>query len=133
MLREALAVNPRQPRHAMLLARLELDRGDAAAAVSTLEAVRPYVGADAEYHAFLAAALQRQDRHAEAAAHYRNALALSPGNPVWLMGLGISLRALEQYADARDAFLRAAEPRVLNAELQRFVESQYQELTVRQR
>jgi MSHA biogenesis protein MshN len=133
VLREALAINPRQPRHAMLLARLELDRGDAAAAVRTLDAVKSFVGVDAEFYAFQAAALQRAGRHADAAEVYRSALAVSPGNAVWLMGLGISLRAIDQRAEAREAFRRAAESRTLTPELQSYVESQYQDLAARPR
>lgn len=133
VLREALAVNPRQPRYAMLLARLELDRGDAAAAVTTLESAKPYAGTDAEFYAFHAAALQRAGRNAEAAGLYRSALAITPGNAVWLMGFGISLRASNQLAEAKEAFRRAAESRTLSAELQQFVEGQYQELGTTQR
>lgn len=133
VVRDALAFNPRQPRHAMLLARLELDRGDAAAAVATLEAVKPYAGVDAEFYAFFAAALQRAGRYREAAELYKNALAVEPGNAIWTMGLGISLRAAGQPDEAREAFRRAAESRSLAPELQRYVEAQSRELAVRQR
>ena len=133
VLKEALAINPRQPRYAMLLARLELDRGDAVAAVKTLEAAKSYAGTDAEFYAFHAAALQRAGRNAEAVELYRSALAITPGNAVWLMGIGISLRATNQRADAKEAFRRAAESRTLNPELQRFVEGQFQELGPAQR
>lgn len=130
VLRETLAVNPRQPRHAMLLARLELDRGDALAAARTLEAVRQYAGVDAEYFAFLAAVYQRLGRHREAAELYANALAVAPGNAVWMMGLGISLQALQRTEDARAAFSRAAGSKTLNPDLQAFVESRLRDLSL---
>jgi MSHA biogenesis protein MshN len=133
ILRESIELNPRQPRHAMLLARLELERGDAAAAVWTLEATRPFAGGDPEYLAFLAVAMQRADRHEDAARFFSAALSGVPGNPVWLMGLGISLRALNEPAAAQQAFSRAAESRKLSAELQAYVEAQARDLAPRSR
>ena len=129
LLRHALELNPRQPRHAMVLARLEVDRGEVGGAINTLVGALPYVRSDPEYHAFLAALLQRDGRHRDAAAYYRSALQSSPGNAVWLMGLGISLRANDQLADAREAFQRAADSKQLNAELQAFVERQLREMS----
>lgn len=128
LLRRALELNPRQPRHAMVLARLEVERGELTGAINTLVGALPYVGQDPEYHAFLAALLQRESRHKEAVDYYRVALQAVPGNAVWMMGMGMSLRASNQIADAREAFQRAAESRQLNAELQAFVERQLREL-----
>jgi MSHA biogenesis protein MshN len=129
VLRETLEVNPKQPKHAMLLARLELERGDASGAVKTLESVKPYAGADAEYLAFLAAAYQREARHQEALDMYRSALGVAPGNAVWMMGAGISLQALQQPEQAREAYRAAADSRTLTPELQAFVDSRLRELT----
>jgi MSHA biogenesis protein MshN len=129
VLREALTFNPRQPRHAMLLARLELERGDTASAARTLEAARTYAGLDADYHAFLAAVYQRLERHERAVEFYASALAVAPGNALWMMGLAISLQALQRNDEARDAFRRAADSRTLNADLQAFVESRLRELS----
>ena len=83
VLRESLSINPRQPREAMVLARLQVERGDFEAAIPTLESVSAYVGSDAEYYSFLAAVFQRASRHEEAAKQYRNALALMPRNAIW--------------------------------------------------
>jgi MSHA biogenesis protein MshN len=129
LLRHALELNPRQPRHAMVLARLEVDRGEVGGAINTLVAALPYVRSDPGYYAFLAALLQRDGRHRDAVDYYRTALQSSPGNVVWLMGLGISLRANDQFADAREAFQRAADSKQLNAELQAFVERQLREMS----
>jgi len=129
VLRETLAVNPRQPRHAMLLARLELERGDAPGAAKTLEAARQYAGVDAEFFAFQAAVYQRVDRHKEAAELYASALTVAPGNAVWMMGLGISLQALQRTEEARTAFRSAAGSRTLSADLQAFVESRLRALS----
>lgn len=129
LLRRALELNPRQPRHAMVLARLEVERGEVTGAINTMVAALPYVQSDPEYYAFLAALLQRESRHREAADYYRAALRSAPGNAVWLMGLGISLRAASQFAEARDAFQRAVDTKQLNAELQAFSERQLRELS----
>ncbi len=131
LLRQALELNPRQPRHAMVLARLEIDRGEVSGAINTLVAALPYVRSDPEYYAFLAALLQRDGRHRDAVDYYRTALQFSPGNAVWLMGLGMSLRANDQIADAREAFQRAAELKQLNAELQAFVVRQLREISAK--
>ena len=131
VLRETLTVNPRQPRHAMLLARLELERGDAPGAAKTLESVRQYTGVDAEFYAFLAAVYQRIGRHKEAADLYMAALAVEPGNAVWLMGLGISLQALHRSEQARSAYRSAVDSKRLSAELQAFVEARLRELSPR--
>ena len=128
ILRKALSINPRQPRHAMVLARLEVERGEVTGAINTMVSVLPYVQSDPDFHAFLAALFQREGRHREAADYYRTALRGVPGNGVWMMGLGISLRASNQSAEARDAFQRAIESKQLSPELQEFVERQLREL-----
>jgi len=129
LLKRALELNPRQPRHAMVLARLEVERGEVTGAINTMVAALPYVQSDPEYYAFLAALLQREGRQREAADYYRAALRSAPGNALWLMGLGISLRATSQFAEARDAFQRAVETKQLNGELQAFSERQLRELS----
>jgi MSHA biogenesis protein MshN len=129
LLRKALAGDPRQPRIAMVLARLEVERGEVAGAINTMVAALPYVQSDPPFYAFLAAMLQREGRHREAAEYYRTALRVTPGNGVWMMGLGISLRATNQLADARDAFQRALDSRQLTPELQEFVNKQLRELS----
>jgi len=129
LLRKALDINPRQPRISMVLARLEVERGEVAGAINTMVGALPYVQSDPEFHAFLAALLQREGRHREAVDYYRAALRGVPGNGVWMMGLGISLRAANQSAEARDVFQRAIESKQLSPDLQGFVERQLRELS----
>jgi MSHA biogenesis protein MshN len=121
-----IGLDPRQVNMAMLLARLQLERGGAA--VETLQRSLPYAGSNAEYRAFLAGALQHDHRNREAAEQYQAALRLQPQNGVWWMGLGISLQADKRNAEARDAFTRARATGVLNPELQVFVERKLQQL-----
>src|SRR6185503_18548846 len=89
VLQEGLRANGPQPALAMALARLQVDRGDTAGAVETLQRSAAAAQGSADYIAFLAALMQRQARHAEAAEHYQSALALAPGSGLWSMGLGI--------------------------------------------
>ncbi len=133
LLRKALEINPRQPRHAMVLARLEVERGEVTGAINTMVGVLPYVQSDPDFHAFLAALLQREGRHREAVDYYRAALRGVPGNGVWMMGLGISLRAANQSAEAREAFQHAIESRQLGPQLQVFVERQLRELSAQKK
>lgn len=133
LLRKALEINPRQPRHAMVLARLEVERGEVTGAINTMVGALPYVQSDPDFHAFLAALLQREGRHREAVDYYRAALRGVPGNGVWMMGLGISLRAANQSAEARDMFQRAIESKQLTPELREFVERQLRELSAQKK
>ncbi|MDY0964116.1 tetratricopeptide repeat protein [Massilia sp. CFBP9026] len=119
-LQAALALDARQPSMAMLLARLQLEKGGPA--IDTLMRTLPYAAGNGEYHAFLAGVLQREGRHREAAEHYQAALRTTPGNGVWWMGLGISLQAEKRDAEAMAAFRRAQGSATLSAELAAFVE-----------
>lgn len=131
VLQDGLRLNVRQPGFAMALARLQVERGDVAAGIETLQKSAAAAGANADYLAFLAALLQRQERHAEAVEHYHAALSLAPTAAVWQMGLGISLQALNRTAEAQDAFRRARSGSGLNPELQAFVDERLRQLARR--
>ncbi|NVD97522.1 tetratricopeptide repeat protein [Massilia sp. BJB1822] len=125
-MQQALALDPGQAQMAMLLARLQMERNGPA--IDTLQRTLPHAAANADFRAFLAGALQREQRHAEAAEHYQAALRLQAGNSVWWMGLGISLQALKRNAEARAAFNEAKASGRLSPELQTFVERKLQQL-----
>lgn len=125
-LRLALGIDPRQPGLAMVLARLQLEKGGPA--LETLMTTLPYAGNNAEYQAFLAGVLQRQLRHTEAAQYYRAALTLAPQNGVWWMGLGISLQADMHLPEAREAYRRARLSNGLSPELQAFIDRKIESL-----
>ncbi len=128
VLQDGLKHNPKHSGFAMLLARLQVERNELALALETLQKALPYADQQPDYQAFVAALLQRQSRHKEAITHYQIALQLSPDSGVWLMGLGISLQAVQRNEEARDAFKRAIESRTLSAELQAFVKQRLKEL-----
>ena len=117
-----LTRDPKQPAMAMLLARLQIERGGTG--LDTLTRTLPYVGNEPAYHAFLAGALQRQGRQREAAQQYRIAVTGAPDNGVWWMGLGVSLQADRRNAEALDAFQKARAASGLSEELRGFVERQ---------
>jgi MSHA biogenesis protein MshN len=125
-LQAGLALDARQPALAMLLARLQIERGGSG--IETLMRTLPYAGTNPDYHAFLAGAQEREQRHREAAEQYQAALRLAPGNGVWWMGLGMSLQADKRNAEALEAFQRARASGMLSAELQAFVERRLQQL-----
>jgi MSHA biogenesis protein MshN len=127
-LQEGLAVAPDQPELVMILARLQVERGDIRGGLATLERALPYASENAPYHAFLAALLQRDARHREAIEHYLLALRNAPQTGVWLMGLGISLQAENRLSEAREAFSRARTSNTLSPVLQAFVEQRLKQL-----
>lgn len=128
VLAESLSANPRQPKSAMILARLQIERGDVDMAMRTLENTRTYAGTDAVYMSFMAAVLQRAGRHEDAVVQYQNALAFMPRNAIWLMGLGISLRALGRNGQALQVFDESAAIGSLEPGLQAFVDQQRAQL-----
>lgn len=125
-LAQALALDPEQPALAMALARLQVEKGGPA--LQTLQRSLPHATERADYLSFVAALLQREQRHKEAIEHYQAALRLSPGNGLWWMGLGISLQADDRLPDAKAAFQRAKASGSLEGELSNFVDKKLQQL-----
>ena len=121
VLQERLKSKPDHTGFTMMLARLQVERGAVAEATATLEKALPYAGSQADYQAFLAAVLQRQNRNDEAIRHYQVVLQLAPDNGIWLMGYGISLQAMQRNVEAKAAFQRALDTQTLSPDLQAFV------------
>jgi MSHA biogenesis protein MshN len=92
---------------ALVLSRIHLERRDNAAALDVLNLVRPRAQALPEFNAILGMVLTRLDRHAEAADAYRANLRATPDNGAAWIGLGNSLNAQGQRAEAVEAFKRA--------------------------
>jgi MSHA biogenesis protein MshN len=128
VLLDGLNKNPANSGHTILLARLQVERGALDQASATLEKSLPFSGTQPDYRAFLAALLQRQNRHDEAIKNYQIVVQAAPNSGVWLMGYGISLQAVQRNGEAKDVFQRALDTKTLNPELQAFVQQKLKAL-----
>lgn len=116
--RIGLASDPAWVGYRRLLARLELARRRPAGAVEALVNDPPPLENDTEYHALLAAAYQRSNRHEEASRSYRALAEVQPDNAAWWAGYAMSRDALGDAAGALAGYARARQvggldPRVL--------------------
>ncbi|MBN8475608.1 tetratricopeptide repeat protein, partial [Sulfuritalea sp.] len=107
---------------ALALARLQVERNQAAAALETLQKHAAAGDRSAEFQGFAAALLNRAGRSAEAVTHYQAATRLAPGEGRWWAGLGIALDAAGKGAEARDAYQKARSLPGLPADLAQHVE-----------
>lgn len=128
LLRAGLQLNLAPAAQAAALARVQMERGDQAAALATLEQYAPQAGKDSEYHGFYAALLQRAGRHAEAIQQFQAALNIQPHQATWLMGLGISLQAEKRNTEAAQAYSQAYAANTLAPDLQAFVAQRLQQV-----
>lgn len=128
VLQAGLALQPVQLSLGMALARMQVDRDELPQAVDTLQTYLPQADNNADYQAFYAALLQRQQRHKEALNHYQLALRMQPRNGLWLMGYAISLQAAERQQDAQLAYRQALATRTLSPELSAFVQQKLREI-----
>jgi MSHA biogenesis protein MshN len=119
---DGLALDPTQSGWATILARLQFEQNDVAAAIGTLERYASHAGGDADYQGLFAYLLQKQQRPAEAAQRFRSALALRPGEGRWWFGLGLSLESAGQVGEAKEAYARAKEVGSLPADMLSVVE-----------
>jgi MSHA biogenesis protein MshN len=106
---EGLALDPTQSGWATILARLQFEQGDVAAALETLGKYEAHASADPDYHGLYAYLLQKQQRPAEAAQRFRTALALRPSEGRWWFGLGLALESAGQGNEAKEAYAKARE------------------------
>ncbi len=124
LMRAGMAANPDQISFAMVAARLQAQRGDAVAAILTLESVQGPGSGHGDFVALHAAMLQRIGRHGEAAERYGVAIGLGNALPVWYIGRAISLQQIGKDAEARASFRQAIDTGNLPPELRAFAERQ---------
>lgn len=122
VLRGGRALFPLQPHWPMTLARLKVERGDAAAALDILQKQAVAGEASADFQGFHGALLQRAGRAGEAAERYAAATRLAPNEARWWAGMGIALEGAGRPAEARSAYERARSLPGLPAELAAYVE-----------
>ena len=123
LLKDALAIMPTHYIWAMALARIQVERGNTAAALETLMQHMAYAEKRAEYQGFAGALLQRLQRPREAAQRFQAAAQLKPSEGRWWLGLGMALEADGRSAEAREALLRAQNSDGLTPESQAFIAS----------
>lgn len=128
ILQDGLLLNLATPSLASALASVQLERGDAPAALVTLEKYAPQANGAGEYHGMYAALLQRGGRHSEAIEQFQTALKTHSNHAHWLMGLGISLQAEKRNAEAEQAYSRARASQGLSPELRAFVEQRLEQV-----
>lgn len=122
ILQAGLRMKPMHLSYAMALARMQLERDQLDMAVDTLRQHLDAAAENADYQAFCAALLQRQNRHGDAIKHFQIALQIAPRNGVWRMGYAISLQAEGRNEDAKLAYKQALATRTLTPELTAFVQ-----------
>ncbi|TSA15960.1 MAG: tetratricopeptide repeat protein [Betaproteobacteria bacterium] len=127
-LQEGLRLHPDRSAYAMLLARIQVERGDLQGAHDLLSKHAGTAANDADYHAFDAALLQRLGRHKEAVTAYQAALAVAPRAGLWWMGMAISMQSDGRAAEALDAFQRARSVGGLSTALLAFVDQRVKQL-----
>lgn len=122
VLQEGLAIAPAQTGFAMALARLQVERGDLDAGAQTLARSLEFAASNPDYIAFYAGLLQRQQKHSEAVEQFSRALGQRGNVGIWLLGLGVSLEALNRGSDAQEAYRRAKATGNLSPDLQTFAD-----------
>lgn len=101
------ALDPPDPKLWMLAARLELELEGPGAALALLEAPLPGLEDAPELGSLRAALLQREQRHREAFAAYRELVEDHPERGRLWFGLAVSAEALDRTEEANSAFRRA--------------------------
>lgn len=122
LLRQGMEIPAARMASVLSLARLRVEKGDAATALDLLLRHAAAGERSAEYQGFLGALLNRAGRSAEAIERYQAATRLAPAEARWWVGLGISLEAGARASEARGAYLRARDLPGLPADLAQLVE-----------
>ena len=122
LLEQGVAFVPGYPEFALMLARIQVERGQETAALAMLEQASSRTNGDVDISSFIAALHQRAGRHAEAAQRYQQVLAVRPLEGRGWVGLAISLEAQQNWPAAREAYARALNGTQLTPELTRYAE-----------
>ncbi len=122
LLEGGLRAVPGEPRFAAMWARLLVEQGELLRALEILKLASPPVAGNEQYHALHAAVLQRAGHHREVVEVYRALLLSRPASGTWWMGLGLSLEALGESAQARYAYAKAQGSGSLKGKVLQFVE-----------
>jgi len=122
VLEAGLSILPGHSVWAMNIARLQMEKGDAAGAWETLQHSLGSAQNNGEYRAFCGTVLQRLGRPKDAIEHFHAALRINPGEGRWWLGLALVLESAGHPAEAREAYARAKGAGNLPADLAAFAE-----------
>jgi len=123
LLKQGVAINPGHSMFRKLYARVLLEQDALDTAVVVLERSLPNINQDVDYYALLAALYQRQGRHENAVALYRNMLRQNAMVGIWWIGMGISLEKLGDSEAARKAYEKARASGTLAAQMVQYTDN----------
>lgn len=89
----------------------------------------PAVADDMEYHALLAALLQKSGRYGEAAKVYTQLLQIRPKNGIWWLGLAVSMDQTSNYEQAREAYRQALNLSGVNQNTREYIKNRFEILS----
>ena len=128
-LQQGLKLHPNSYELRKSYARHLLQAGRVAAAVQALRVTPlPDVAKDHEYHALLGALLQEAGDYPAAVATYRQLLEYSSAEPLWWIGLAISLDQSGAAVKAKQAYQQALDLPGLQVDLQNYAHNRLQAL-----
>ncbi|MCG8325082.1 MAG: tetratricopeptide repeat protein [Thiotrichales bacterium] len=128
LLVDGLAMQPAHSKMARILAQILAGEQNNRLALYYLERALPDLREDVEYHALVAALLQREARHQEAILFYRNVLNVNAENGIWWMGLGISLEATGAVQQALSAYQRARSDSTISSNVANYLDGRIDQL-----
>lgn len=118
-----LEQQPVYPAYIQLKAQVLVATGKIKQALALLQMTPPSLEENPEYHAFIAALYQRQNKSMLAEKLYEQLLNQQPDNSIWWMGLGIARESLNKNKEALEAYTRANSTNNLSPELKVYVEN----------
>jgi len=125
---EGLTLVPNYAPFKKIKARLLLQGGDSAQALELLRTVPPQLADDPEYHELLASLYQQSGNHPGAVAAYQDLLRYNSQQGRWWVGLGISLEAQGNVADAVASYQAAQQTPNLDSGLRQYSQARIQNL-----
>lgn len=120
---EGLSIEPSYLPLIQLKARIYTSEGKISEALLILQSEKPYIDDEPEYHAFIAALLNRQKQYQEAANIYKQLVQINSHDSSWWFGLAISQDKLGNTKEAKLAYLKAAAEGRLNPQAQAYLQS----------
>lgn len=126
-IRSGLETSPGNSSIRRKYARLLFDEGRYAEAIELLQKQPiPKLSGDPAYHALLGALLREAERFREAAEVYGRLLQLRPDEPLWWLGLAVSMDQIGETDQARLAYRRALALPGLTPQLQSYIQDRLQ-------